>query len=966
MANPTLLSQGAMTSTTSGALSPAWGVGHAANDIGLLYVSTFSSTAPTLSVPAGFALLTSTAGDNHNANMFVYWCRATSGAQGAPTIASLAVPTCARIVVVRGCVTTGNPWEVAVTGTSGGTLTATYSTPAGTVLSANSLVLSWVSTHQTVATAPLSTGPTNANLTSIALDNNSAQPAGASEQGFIFVEGLRLAVGSTGNTTGNKTGSYVDTSVTVSFPNQFVMSQTPVKGTLTLTGIAPVIRRADTITPGTGALTISGGVTGTGTIKPGTGSLTFTPITPDRSLVTNTFYKASARLGNPRARLGALQLDAMEARVPATGVLALTGAAPGVSVGLPVVAPGTGPLVLTGAAPTIIRQDTLTPVAGALTIAGVAPVVSQGRVITPGTGALVLTGVAPVLIQGAVRVPTAGALTLTGEAAAATRQDTITPAAGSLVLTGVAPVPIQGAVRVPTAGALTLAGVAPVPILGTVLTPIAGALVLAGIAPVPIQGAVRVPAAGALTLTGVAPVVTCQNTITPSVGALTLSGKQASVSTSGSLPFITSFPLTENPMSQGSIWVQGAVDGTDWNNVKTTGGQAVGVADITSITSPDRYRDDIAHLKKTFIDFADDQYVEGVVYIEPGYVVTGSHEVELLLRFEITNGNARGYEIIYGWTSFGGGQGYMAVVRWEGGVGVYSPIYDPGFGSFPPPVNGDVIRAEVIGTNIYVYRNTVLVQTVDISGSIVFTEGQPGVGFWPADGAQHDKMGWSDFEAGNVSASPTKTPNAGALTLTGQQATVRRADTITPGTGSLVLTGAPAITSPTATPNAGALVLTGQAPVVTRQNTITPGTGALTLAGVAPVVTRQNTITPTTGALVLAGAAPVLSVPGSVQPSAGSLVLSGSAPVVTVQGPVQPTTLPLVLTGYAPVVTLTVATLPPAGPRATWALAGRSATMVLTRETTMFMGGKPVIFVAPTRPATWVLSDARRWSNEHI
>jgi hypothetical protein len=40
--------------------------------------------------------------------------------------------------------------------------------------------------------------------------------------------------------------------------------------------------------------------------------------------------------------------------------------------------------------------------------------------------------------------------------------------------------------------------------------------------------------------------------------------------------YTTNFPLTENPISEGGNWVNGAVVGLDWSNVSTTPGLAIG------------------------------------------------------------------------------------------------------------------------------------------------------------------------------------------------------------------------------------------------------------------------------------------------------------------------------------------------------------------------------------------------------
>lgn len=68
------------------------------------------------------------------------------------------------------------------------------------------------------------------------------------------------------------------------------------------------------------------------------------------------------------------------------------------------------------------------------------------------------------------------------------------------------------------------------------------------------------------------------------------------------------------------------------------------------------------------------------------------HEVELLLRFQITAHDARGYEVMWGIS------GYLAVVRWNGPLADYTALYDSGDPRIGPPADGDVLRAEIAAT----------------------------------------------------------------------------------------------------------------------------------------------------------------------------------------------------------------------------------------------------------------------------
>jgi hypothetical protein len=197
--------------------------------------------------------------------------------------------------------------------------------------------------------------------------------------------------------------------------------------------------------------------------------------------------------------------------------------------------------------------------------------------------------------------------------------------------------------------------------------------------------------------------------------------------------------LPENPLSEGRQWVNGKAVGLDWNNPLTVPGRAL--ASVNSGLGVSRYDDSIAHLSTSVATFTPNQFAQGTVYKAAGYSPSGSHEVELLLRFQTAAHNARGYEVLWGIT------GYIAIVRWNGPLGGYTPLYDPGAGSISVPLDGDVLRAQITGDTITVYKNGSLVATVSDS---TYATGQPGMGFWPIDGATAANLGWKSYQAGNL------------------------------------------------------------------------------------------------------------------------------------------------------------------------------------------------------------------------
>jgi hypothetical protein len=214
----------------------------------------------------------------------------------------------------------------------------------------------------------------------------------------------------------------------------------------------------------------------------------------------------------------------------------------------------------------------------------------------------------------------------------------------------------------------------------------------------------------------------------------------------GTSPFSTSFPSTaENPISEGGKWVNGKAVGLDWNDVQTVPGKAY--ASRNSGLASSRYDDSITHLSTSFMAFPANQYAQGTVFRAPSYDPSpGLHEAELHLRFQTTAHNARGYEVMWGIT------GYLAIVRWNGALGDYTPIVDTGNPGIGAPADGDVLRAEISGNIITIYKNGSSVKTVDVTSipGTVWGDGQPGMGFWPVDGSTAANYGWKNYQAGNL------------------------------------------------------------------------------------------------------------------------------------------------------------------------------------------------------------------------
>jgi len=208
-----------------------------------------------------------------------------------------------------------------------------------------------------------------------------------------------------------------------------------------------------------------------------------------------------------------------------------------------------------------------------------------------------------------------------------------------------------------------------------------------------------------------------------------------------SASYSTTFQRSENPLSEDGRWTTGKATGILWNDVQTARGRAfasnhVGAGKVL------RYADPIAHLNTSF---GPDQFAMGTVFRLPNYKNTrDKHEVELLLRFKISPNLARGYEVLWGQ------DGGICVVRWNGPLAGYTQLGDcsPDMPS-AEAVDGDVLRAEITGNRVSVFRNGKLVLTAS-DPNATWNDGQPGIGFWPTKGASLEGYGWRAFTAGSL------------------------------------------------------------------------------------------------------------------------------------------------------------------------------------------------------------------------
>jgi hypothetical protein len=213
--------------------------------------------------------------------------------------------------------------------------------------------------------------------------------------------------------------------------------------------------------------------------------------------------------------------------------------------------------------------------------------------------------------------------------------------------------------------------------------------------------------------------------------------------------YTTNFPLTENPISEGSNWINGKSVGLDWSNIRTTPGLAFGTQ-----SGNGGYDDSMAVLQGVW---GPDQSVTATVRtVNQNSSI--SEEVELLLRTSITAHSAKGYEVNFRCTH--DGSQYVQLVRWNGPLGNFTYLINTD-GIGPGLYNGDVVKATMIGTVITAYVNGVQVRRYDTAGDAVkYSSGSPGMGFFlrGASSAISD-FGFTSFTASDGAKSPTAPTN---------------------------------------------------------------------------------------------------------------------------------------------------------------------------------------------------------------
>ncbi len=222
--------------------------------------------------------------------------------------------------------------------------------------------------------------------------------------------------------------------------------------------------------------------------------------------------------------------------------------------------------------------------------------------------------------------------------------------------------------------------------------------------------------------------------------------------------YSTTFPLTENPISESNNWQS---RGTTRTRVSTASGYAIGTQ-----TGSGGFDDSYACLVGTWS--ADQRIVATVRRLSP----SGIQEIELLFRVTDSSGSANVfcYEI-----NIAQNGAYVDFVRWDGpatGSGDFTYLIPTGTYSIAGGVtDGDIFMGEMVGDTLRLwvdhgagagYEFVGSASDTSVSGHAKDSSGSPGIGFYreAASGAA-TQYGWADIAATSLSLTTYATTFSG-------------------------------------------------------------------------------------------------------------------------------------------------------------------------------------------------------------
>jgi hypothetical protein len=210
--------------------------------------------------------------------------------------------------------------------------------------------------------------------------------------------------------------------------------------------------------------------------------------------------------------------------------------------------------------------------------------------------------------------------------------------------------------------------------------------------------------------------------------------------------YSTNFTATENPISEGGKWLNGATNGLDWCDVQKTPGLAFGVGPCaTNFSDPTAVLTNSAGGSGVW---GPNQGASATVFIGT-LIGTFFPEVELRLNTTITAHNITGYEITCDvGTSINHPDMNVSIVRWNGppatsnnSNNAFTTLIQSNGQSCK---NGDVLSGYNINGNIYAFINGKFIVGVT---DTTYSNGSPGIGFDAGEGSQYNQAALTNFTA---------------------------------------------------------------------------------------------------------------------------------------------------------------------------------------------------------------------------
>ncbi len=508
----------------SGNVTPALPSGWAVNDILITLVES-DTDGTAINVPSGWAQMPNspqavgTAGSGPSVRLTAFWRRAVAG-NTAQAITSVAATNhkLAQTFAIRGCVTSGDPFDVSSAGTiaNSNTLTATGLT---TTFNDTLVVLMGASSIDNAGARFTFANNTSVSNPTKRIDAGTTSGNGGSLVIWTGEKGLAGAVNSNTATVSLGAGGLAFMTVAFKSPNSVAAGGGSTDAA---------------VLPGSTALAVSGKA----------------PTCSSAAIAQPSFQALSVQAFAPLAAATTVEPHVNATALALPGSISVAGRQPSIQNGA-TVALATGSVAVQGKAASASASVLVEALRGILALSSFAPTAeaTQGVSAQPGSGSLTITGMAPHVSSAVQAVAGTSSLAITGrtpQAQASTNVSAL-PASAALTITAQAPVSASGSAASPQAGAVALAGRAPALASGSASITGVGALVIQGFVPSLNSSAKADTQSSALNVTGhEASVSTSANgDVLPGTGALAITGFAPSIaSDTKALPGVSAIAIT--------------------------------------------------------------------------------------------------------------------------------------------------------------------------------------------------------------------------------------------------------------------------------------------------------------------------------------------------------------------------------------------------------------------------------------